>query len=79
MRARLLPLLEHGDGHLAEALPHVRVLLEQLAEPDRAGEPARTASDDQHADLDPLVRGIGGCADRVGCAERWQEVDRARH
>jgi hypothetical protein len=42
------------------------MLLEQLAEPDRAGEPARAAADDQNPDIDPLVRRVGRGADRLG-------------
>ena len=47
VRARLLPLLEHGDRDVAEPLPDVGMLLEQLAEPDRAREPAGPAADDE--------------------------------
>ena len=62
MRAGRLALLEHGDRHVAEPLGDVRVLLEQLPEPDRAGEPGGPGADDQHADLDPLVGGSVGAA-----------------
>ena len=79
MRARLLALLEHCDRHVAEPLAHVRVLLEQLAEPDRAREPARPRADDRDADLDPLVARIRRRADRVAGAERRREVDRPGH
>ena len=53
MRAGLLALLEHRDRHVAEPLGELRRVLEQLAEPDRAGEPGRPGADDQDADLDP--------------------------
>ena len=43
MRPGLLALLEHRDRNVAEPLAHVRMLLEQLAEPDRAREPAGPA------------------------------------
>ena len=77
VRSGLLALLEHRDGHLAELLPHVRVLLEQLSEPDGAREPARPAADDQDPDVDPLVRCVRRRADRLGVAERRREVGRA--
>ena len=47
MRAGLLALLEHRHGNLSQPLAHVRVLVEELAEPDRTREPARPASDDE--------------------------------
>ena len=76
VRAGLLALLEHGDRHLAEALCQLRMLLEQLSEPDRAREAAGAAPDDQHADLDPLVHRIGRRADDLGGGERRREVGR---
>ena len=79
MRARLLPLLEHRDRDVTEPLAHVRMLLQQLSETDRAREPARPASDDRDADLDPLVAGIRRRAHRVAGAERRCEVDRPGH
>ena len=39
--------------------------LEQLHELDRAGEPGRAAADDRHADLDPVLLGIGGLGDEL--------------
>ena len=72
-------LLEHRDRHLAEPLGDVRVLLEQLPEADRAGEPGRPGADDQHADLDPLVRRVGRRRDHLGRRERRREVGRPRH
>ena len=77
MRAGLLALLQDRDGDLAEPLPHVGMLLEELAEPDRAREPAGPTSDDEHADLDALLVRRG--ADRVGRAEGRREVARPRH
>src|SRR5262249_53910276 len=79
VRPRLLPLLEHRDGDLSEPLAQLRVLLEKLSEADRAGETAGAAADDQDPDLDPLLRGIGRRADRVGRAEGRREVERAGH
>ena len=58
--ARLLALLEHRDRHVAEPLGDLRVLLEQLPEPDRAREPGGPGADDEDADLDPLVGGSVG-------------------
>ena len=77
VRARLLALLEHRDRHLAEPLAHVRVLLEQLAEPDRAREPARPGADDQDADLDPLVGRVGRRRRSPRRRERRRVVGRA--
>ena len=47
MGAWLLALLEDGHRNLTEPLADLRVLLEQLPEADRAGEPARPAAHDQ--------------------------------
>ncbi len=79
MRAGLLPLLEHGDRHVAESLGDVGVLLEQLPQPDRAGEPGRPGADDQDADLDALVRGIRRLGDELRRRERRREVARPAH
>ena len=79
MRAGLLALLEHGHRNLAEALAHLGVLLEQLAEPDRAGEPSRAGAHDRDADLDALLERIGGRADGVGRPECRCEVAWPRH
>src|SRR6185295_17184077 len=53
--------------------------LEQLAEPDRAREPRRPRTDDQHTDVDPLVRRVGRSPDRLGRGEGRREICRARH
>jgi hypothetical protein len=74
VRAGLLALLQQRDGNIAEPLGHIGMLLEQLAEPDRAGEPAGSAADDQHAHLDPLVGRIGGSGDHLGARERRRVV-----
>ena len=74
MRAGALALLDDRDGNVAEPLGGLRRLLEQLAEPDRAGEPGRPRTDDQDADLDPLVGRIGGRGDRVRRRERRRVV-----
>ncbi len=79
MRPCLLSLLEHRDRHVTQALAHVGMLLEQLAEPDRTREPARAAADDRDADLDPLVARIRRRAHRVAGTERGSEVDRPGH
>jgi hypothetical protein len=74
MRAGLLALLEHRDRHLTEALRQLGRSLEQLPEPDRAGEPGRTRPDDQYADLDPLVLGITRRRDEFVDRERRRIV-----
>src|ERR671935_97213 len=72
VRPRLLPLLQHRHRHLAEALRDPRGLLDQLAEPDRAGEPGRAGADHEHADLDPLVLRIARRRDELrGGERRW--------
>ena len=73
MRARDLALLDDGDRHLAELLGQLRVVLEQLQEPDRTREPGLPAADDRDADLDPLVLRIGRRPD-----ELVRRVDRRR-
>ena len=55
MRAADLALLDDGDRHLAEALDQLGLVLQQLHEADRAGQPGRAAADDRHADVDALV------------------------
>src|SRR6478672_6611700 len=79
MRTDLLPFLEDGDGHFAEALGDPRVLLEQLAEPDRAREPGRAGTDDEHADVDARVARIARLGDEVAPVERRRELGRACH
>ncbi len=74
MGAGLLALVDDRDGHLPQPLRQLRLLLQQLAEPDRAREPAGTAAHDQYTDLDPLVRRVGGSADRLAGAERRRVV-----
>ena len=66
VRARLLSLLQHGERHLAEPLGHLRRLLEQLPEADRAGEPGGAGAHDRDAHLDPLVGRVGRRPDRLG-------------
>ena len=55
MGASDLALLEHGHRHLPERLHQLRIVLQQLQQPDRAREPGLAAADDRDADLDPLV------------------------
>ena len=74
VRTGLLALLDERDRHLAELVRDLRVLLEKLAEADRAGETCRAAAHDQDADLDPLVGGIGGLGDELACVERRRIV-----
>ena len=63
------PSIEDADvivaGGRGLGAPDAFSLLEELAEPDRAGEPGRPRADDQHADLDPLVRSVGRRGDRL--------------
>src|SRR6266540_1293849 len=79
MGADLLALFEHGDGNLAEPPGDLRLLLEQLAETDRAREPRGPRTDDQDADLDPLFARIRRLGNRLAQAERWRILGRARH
>ena len=65
MRTRCLALLDHGDRDLAKLLGELGLVLEQLHDLDCAGEPGRAAADDRHADLDPLLFGVGGLADEL--------------
>ena len=74
MRADLLPLLEHGERHLAEPLADLRLLLEQLPETDRAREAGGPCADDQDADVDPLVGRIGRLRDHLAPGERRRIV-----
>jgi hypothetical protein len=60
VRTGLLAFLDDCDGHLAQPLRRLRVLGQELAEPDRAGEPCRAAADDQDADLDRIAVGRPG-------------------
>src|SRR5262249_5716628 len=79
MRAGLLALLEHGDRHVAELLRQLRVLADELAEPDRACEAGRACARDEDADLDPLVLRIGRLRDVVARRERRREVGGPGH
>ena len=69
VRPRLLALLQHGDGNVAEPLRELRRAFEQLPEPDRAREPRRPGADDQDADLDLRLAGRGDELVRV--ERRW--------
>ena len=79
MRSRLLPLVEHGHRHLAEAFPDLRRVLEQLAEPDRAGEAGRAAADDEDAHVDALVLRIARRGDVLRNPKRRWNVCGLRH
>ena len=72
-----LALLDHRDRHVAERLEQLRLVLEQLQQPHRAGQAGGAAADDRDADLDPLVLGVGRrpgeLADRV---DRRRELAR---
>ena len=75
MRAGDFALLDHRDRDFAELLGQLRLVLEQLHQFDRAGEPGGPAADDRDADLDPLVGGIGRRSDYLGTVERRRELD----
>ena len=63
----------HRRRRRAAPPPRARVL-EQLAEPDRAREAGRPGADDQHADVDPLVVGIGRVGDELARRQRRREI-----
>ena len=69
MRSGDAALLDHRHRHLAEALRQLRVVLEQLQQADRAGQPGLAAADDRDADLDALVLGVRRRADELLAAE----------
>ena len=48
-------VLDHRHRHLAELLGQLRIVLQQLQQPDRARQAGLAAADDRDADLDPLV------------------------
>ena len=73
MRAGDAALLDHRHRDLAERLHQLRVVLEQLQQPDRARQPGLAAADDRDADLDPLVRIVRRRAD-----ELRRRIDRRR-
>ena len=79
MRAGLLALLQYGDGNLAEPLADLGRVFEQLPEPDCAREAGRSGVDDQHADVDALVLGIGRWRDVVARPKRRRELGRPGH
>src|SRR5262249_61844408 len=79
VRPGLLALLEDGDRDVAETVTHLRVLLEELSEADRARQPPRSGPDDRYSDLDPRLRRVGRRADRVDRPERRREVDGPGH
>ena len=70
MRADGAALVHERDRHLAEPLGDRRVVLQQLRQPDRAGQPGRAAADDRDADLELLVGRRLGRADDLGRRER---------
>src|SRR4051794_23897978 len=74
VRPRRLALLEHGHRHVAEPLRLLGILLQQLTEANRAGEPGRPGADDQEPDLDPLVQRIGRRLNRLRRRKRRRKV-----
>ena len=82
MRARLLPLVDESHRDFAQPLRRRRVILEQLAEPNRARKPCGAAPDDQNTDLDALARRVGRSGDDLGGRKRRRVVrgaNRTRH
>ena len=74
MRAGSAGLLDDRDRHVPELIPDFRVLLEELARADGGGEAGGAAADDEHADVDPLVRRVGRLGDEVAPVEGRREV-----
>jgi hypothetical protein len=74
MRAYLLALLHDGQRNFTELACHMRVLLEELPEPDGTRQACRAPSDDQHADLDALLRRERRLGDEIGGSERRWKV-----
>ena len=74
VRAGSLPFLEHRNGHLAEPLRQLGLLLDQLPQPDRGRKAGRPCADDQKADVDPLVDRIGRRDDRLRGRPRRREL-----
>ncbi len=60
-----LPFSSTATGTSPSRSASSGLLLDQLAEPDRAGEAGRPGADDEDADLDPLVRRIRRLRDVV--------------
>ena len=80
VRADGAALVDERDRHLAERLGERRVALEQLRQPDRAGQPGRPAADDRDADLELLVGRRLGRGDDLGRRERRRVLSgRGRH
>ena len=48
-------LVDDGDRRLTERLGRLRVVGQELSEPDRARDAGRAAADEEHADVDALV------------------------
>ena len=77
MRSRLLALVHERDRDLPEPLCCPGIFLEQLAQPKSTREAGRTATDDQDADVDALVRRVRRAGDDLVARERRWEVRRA--
>src|SRR5262249_52307303 len=78
-RPRLPALVHDGERHVTEPFGDVGALLEQLPEADRAGQAGRARAHHDHADLDPLVDGVGRSGDVTVAVELRPAVDRTRH
>src|SRR5438067_13356493 len=76
MRARLLPLLDDGDRHLPQPLRQLGRVLQQLAEPDRAGEARGAGAHHEDTDLDPLLGRVARLGDELARLERGRELGR---
>src|SRR4029450_13732351 len=76
VRADLLALVEHREGHVAEPLGDGRLGLEQLPQADRARETGRPRPYDEYADVDSFVRQIRRLGDDLAQAERRRVIRR---
>ena len=70
VRADGAALVDERDRHLAEPLGDRGIVLEQLRQADRAGQPGRAAADDRDADLELLLGRRLGRSDDLGRRER---------
>ena len=77
VRAGLLALLDDRDRHLAEPLGDSGCSSSSWPRRIAQASPAGPAPTIEHADLDPLVAGIGRLGDELARRERRREVGRA--
>ncbi len=79
MGAGLLALLYDRNGHLTQRSGHLGVLLEELPQPDGAGQPGRSRPHDHDADLDLFLGRAARLVDEVGGSKRRRIVRRPHH